>query len=196
LIRVLASRYGDERPPSLEAADFTLQWFQEDAVFRLIQMIEQPAHGALLADAVGLGKTYMAFGVIHHYLYNTVRSVGSGPPVLIIVPASLQWVWEGLLRRYGLLWACRIISLQSLDRDADTKAYVGAGLVVIDEAHRLRGRSVWFRSVLDILTNGAVDKRVLLLTATPINTSSVPARGPFRGYRCDRRPGYGGSHSG
>jgi superfamily II DNA or RNA helicase len=170
LIRVLASRYGDERPPSLEAADFKLQWFQEDAVFRLIQMIDQPAHGALLADAVGLGKTYMAFGVIHHYLYNNVRSAGSGPPVLVIVPASLQGIWERLLRKYGLLWACRIITVQSLDRDMDTRPYTGAGLVVIDEAHRLRGRNVWFRSVLDILTRGAPDKRVLLLTATPINT--------------------------
>lgn len=171
LIRTLASRYGTERPPSLEAATFTLHWFQEEAVFRLVQMLEQPAHGALLADAVGLGKTYMALGVIHHVLYNLTRATGSGPPVLVLVPASLIPDWDRVLRKHGLRWACEIRSLQSLDREEDVSDLLGAQLVVIDEAHRLRGKGVWYRQVMEILAGGAPDKRVLLLTATPINTS-------------------------
>jgi superfamily II DNA or RNA helicase len=170
LIRVLASRYGVERPPSLEAATFHLKWFQEDAVFRLIQMIDHGAHGALLADAVGLGKTYMALGVIHHFLYQSTRGVGSGPPVLVLVPASMAPIWNEVLEQYGLAWACRVVNLQRLSSDADVRAYQGASLVVIDEAHRLRSGGVWFHRVLEILTQGTPDKRVLLLTATPINT--------------------------
>ncbi|HZU16319.1 MAG TPA: helicase-related protein [Candidatus Dormibacteraeota bacterium] len=173
LIRALASRYGVERPPSLEAATFQLRWFQEDAVFRLIRMIDHGAHGALLADAVGLGKTYMALGVIHHFLYRSTRGVGSGPPVLILVPASMAPIWNEVLEQYGLAWACRVVNLQRLSSDADVRGYQGASLVVIDEAHRLRGGGVWFRRVLEILTQGTPDKRVLLLTATPINTGIV-----------------------
>ncbi|GIU98078.1 MAG: hypothetical protein KatS3mg013_1881 [Actinomycetota bacterium] len=42
---------------------------------------------------------------------------------------------------------------------------------MIDEAHRLRSGGVWFEQVMRILTEGAADKRVLLLTATPVHTS-------------------------
>jgi superfamily II DNA or RNA helicase len=170
LIRTLASRYGEDRPPSLESATFNLKWFQEDAVFRLIQMTEHGARGALLADAVGLGKTYMALGVIHHFLYKSTRGPGSGPPVLVLVPASMKPVWEGILRDFGMLWACRVETLQSLGTDVDVTPYQGAGLVIVDEAHRLRSRGVWYRKALEILTGGTPDKRVLLLTATPVNT--------------------------
>ncbi|MDE3111511.1 MAG: hypothetical protein KGK34_01055 [Chloroflexota bacterium] len=170
LIRVLAERYGVERPPSLEAATFDLKWFQEDAVYQLIRMISGQARGALLADAVGLGKTYMALGVIHHFLYSTTRGAGSGEPVLVIVPASVLPLWEGLLREHGMLWACRLLTIQSLDHAFDVRSCTGAGLVVIDEAHRLRSGRVWYQKVLEVLTQGAPDKRVLLLTATPVNT--------------------------
>lgn len=170
LIRVLAERYGVEKPPSLEAATFNLKWFQEDAVFQLIRMTGGQAKGALLADAVGLGKTYMAMGVIHHFLYSTTRGAGSGEPVLLVVPASLVPIWEGLLRRHGVFWACRVITIQSLDREFDVTPFTGAGLVVVDEAHRLRSGRVWYQKVLEILTQGPTDKRVLLLTATPVNT--------------------------
>ncbi|CCF85575.1 SNF2-related protein [Nitrolancea hollandica] len=170
LIRALGSRYGEDRPPSLESATFNLKWFQEDAVFRLIQMTEQGARGALLADAVGLGKTFMALGVIHHFLYSAKRGPGTGPPVLVLVPASMAPIWEEVLRTFGLLWACRIATLQSLNSDADVTPYQGAGLVIVDEAHRLRSRGVWYRKVMEILTGGVADKRCLLLTATPVNT--------------------------
>ncbi|MDA8399005.1 MAG: helicase-related protein, partial [Actinomycetota bacterium] len=170
LIKTLAARYGEERPPSLEAATFDLKWFQEDAVFRLIRMMDTEARGALLADAVGLGKTYMGLGVIHHFLYSSTRGPGSGEPVLVLVPASIVPVWKHLLDRYRLLWACRIVTIQSLVRDQDVRPYQGASLVVVDEAHRLRSGGVWYRKVLEILTGGEKqDKRVLLLTATPLN---------------------------
>src|SRR5665811_219702 len=41
LIKILAERYGVERPASLEQATFTLKWFQEDAAFRVIQLLNR-----------------------------------------------------------------------------------------------------------------------------------------------------------
>jgi superfamily II DNA or RNA helicase len=173
LIRVLAERYGIERPRSLEQASFSLRWFQEDAAFRLIRLLNGRARGALLADAVGLGKTYVAMAVIHHYLYAQAEARrGRGRPVLLIVPASLQGMWRRVLDANGLSWACEILTTQSLRRDYSVASHQGADLVVIDEAHRLRRGGVWFRKVMDLISggDGAEDRRVLLLTATPVNT--------------------------
>jgi glycosyltransferase involved in cell wall biosynthesis/superfamily II DNA or RNA helicase len=92
------------------------------------------------------------------------------PPVLIVVPASMVDTWRGLLDLHGLSWACRVVSVHGLPSQDDLSGYFGASLVVIDEAHRLRSRGVWYRKVMEILTHGSADKRVLLLTATPVNT--------------------------
>ncbi len=91
---------------------------------------------------------FLALGVIHHFLYRSTRGAGSGPPVLILVSASMAPVWNEVLEQHGLAWACRVVNLQRLSSDADVRGYQGASLVVIDEAHRLRGGGVWFRRVL------------------------------------------------
>lgn len=172
LIRTLAERYGIERPASLSQATFSLRWFQEEAVYRLIRLLNGPARGALLADAVGLGKTFMALGVIHHYLYQaTEERRGTGRPVLLVVPASLVEMWTDELQRYNLDWACHVLTVQRLREGVDLTKYVGTDLVVIDEAHRLRGGGRWFQETMRIMTEGTADKRVLLLTATPVHTS-------------------------
>lgn len=175
LMRVLAARYGLESPPELDRdASFTLKWFQEDAAFRVIKLLDRQARGALLADAVGLGKTYVALAVIEHYLYRHAgRRRGKGKPVLLIVPASLKGMWSKLIEKAGLDWACRLLTTQKLRAEFDIAPYAGADLIVVDEAHRLRGGSVWFRKVIDLVTAGVdyESKRVLLLTATPVNTS-------------------------
>jgi superfamily II DNA or RNA helicase len=175
LIRTLAARYGTESPASLEQASFTLKWFQEDAVIRLVKLLNGPARGALLADAVGLGKTFCALGVIHHYLYTQAeRRKGSrGRPVLIIAPAALEGMWRTELEKAGLDWACELLTTQRLRSGFDPRPYAGADLVVIDEAHRLRGGRTWFREAIELLTRAerADERRVLLLTATPINTA-------------------------
>lgn len=172
LIRTLAERYGVERPASLQQASFQLRWFQEEAVYRLIKLLNGPARGALLADAVGLGKTFMALGAIHHYLYQSGEERrGTGRPVLLIIPASLRDMWQRELERNNLDWACHILTVQSLREGVDVTKYVGSDLVVIDEAHRLRSGRRWFQETMRVLTEGAANKRVLLLTATPVHTS-------------------------
>lgn len=172
LIRTLAERYGTEPPESLRSARLKLHWFQEDAVQRVTRLLEGPAHGALLADAVGLGKTYMAMGVIHHYLYRRAERRGEGRPVLLIIPAALEDTWRRALDQANLAWACELLTTQRLRGDFNPADHAGADLVVIDEAHRLRGGGTWFRKAVDLVSAGedAIDRRVLLLTATPVNT--------------------------
>jgi len=173
LIKTLAERYGVERPPSLDRASFALKWFQQDAVARVIQLLNRRARGALLADAVGLGKTYVAMAVINHYLYEEAEQRrGRGKPVLLVVPSSLEEMWHRELETHGLLWACELVTMQRLRADFDPARYSGADLVIIDEAHRLRGGGTWFRQAIDLVRSGESpeEKRVLLLTATPVNT--------------------------
>jgi superfamily II DNA or RNA helicase len=169
LVRVLAERYGLDAPPSLQEATFRLKWFQTDAVYRLIKLLSGPARGALLADAVGMGKTFMALGVIHHFLYQQRQTV-QGKPVTLIVPASLRQTWERELDRYNLRWAVEMLHTQNLRAGFDVGPFTGADLVVIDEAHRLRGRGMWFEKVMELLDRSSADPRVLLLTAIPVNT--------------------------
>ena len=173
LIKVLSERYGIERPASLEQATFTLKWFQEDAAFRVIQLLNRRGRGALLADAVGLGKTYVAMAVINHYLYESAEPRrGRGKPVLLVVPRSLEEMWRRELAEKGLDWACELLTLQRLRADFDPRRYGGADLVIVDEAHRLRGGGTWFRQAIELVRAGGRhdEKRVLLLTATPVNT--------------------------
>ena len=173
MIRVLADRYGLDKPPSLEQATFTLKWFQTDAVMRLVRLLSSPARGALLADAVGLGKTFMALGVIHHFLHQRRESV-RGRPVTLIIPASLRPTWETVLYRYNLAWAVNIVHVQALRADFEVADLSGADLVVIDEAQRLRGGGIWFQKAVELLRDSVskgADPRVLLLSATPVNTS-------------------------
>lgn len=173
LIRALADKYGLEQPPSLDQAAFRLKWFQEDAVFRLLRMLSSPSRCALLADAVGLGKTFMALGVMHHLLHLQRESV-RGRPVTLIIPASLRAMWEDVLDTYNLSWAVKIVHTQSLRQDFDATSPAGADLIIIDEAHRLRGDGIWHQKAMEVLRTSVQegrDPRVLLLTATPVNTS-------------------------
>lgn len=174
LIKTLAVRYGVETPPELEGARFTLKWFQQQAVQRLVGLLNGPARGALLADAVGLGKTFMGLGVIFHYVYEArERRRGRGRPVVLVTPASLKDMWTRVLSDHQLDWACEIVTTQSLHENFDPRPFDGAELVVVDEAHRLRGRGQWYQSMMRLLHRGseaAVSRRVLLLTATPVHT--------------------------
>ncbi len=172
LIRVLYERYGLEDREPLGSERLALYWYQEDAIWRLLRLLYGPANAAILADAVGLGKTRMALGIIHHVVYASTRPKRSPRcPVLLIVPASLREMWEDELDRFGLRWACDLITLQSLGEDLDTSDLSKHDLVVIDEAHRLRGGGTWFRKAMEIVTGGIPEKLVLVLTATPVHTS-------------------------
>ena len=155
--------------------DITLLPHQQDAVTRLRETLAR-FRGALLADDVGLGKTFIALAVARGY--DTTH---------IIAPAALLPMWMLALQRTGSRGAC-LHSLQGCSRTPPGIPAPGAamrGLVVIDEAHHLRTPITRrYRAVADALAG----HDVLLLSATPLHNRPADLRaqlGLFMGSRSD-----------
>ena len=105
--------------------------------------------GALLADATGLGKTYVALSVATRYR----------APV-VIAPAALVSQWRRVAARLGI--AIRIATLESASRNP----HIPRGdLVIVDEAHHLRNPGT---RRYDAVARRVCRSHTLLLTATPV----------------------------
>jgi superfamily II DNA or RNA helicase len=122
--------------------------FQVDAMRRVCASIEI-FRGALLADAVGLGKTYVALAVAARFR-NTV----------VAVPAALVSQWKRVGSRLGV--AITTITHEALSRGASLPK---TDLIIIDEAHRFRNPNT---RRYEHLCRGLARSRLLLLTATPV----------------------------
>ncbi len=107
--------------------------------------------GALLADEVGLGKTFVALAVARH----AVRPV-------VVAPAQLRDAWASAATQAEV--PIRFISTESLGRRAVTDAQ--PDLVIVDEAHHFRSRGTRRFTAAAALCESAP---VLLLSATPIH---------------------------
>jgi hypothetical protein len=122
-----------------------------------LQAIVGQFGGGVLADAVGLGKTYVSLAIAR----------ASGGAVLLVVPAVLTRQWTALAARLGI--TASVISHERLSRRS---ASVTMGdcppgvLLIVDEAHRFRHPSARRYRALARL---AIRARVLLVTATPVH---------------------------
>lgn len=132
--------------------DLTLRPHQVDAAARLLEIIGR-FRGALLADAVGLGKTYVALAVARAH---------RAP--LVICPAVLRPMWERARVAAGV--SLPIMSTESLSRGAT--ATVQPDLLIVDEAHHLRTPGTRRYEAAARIARRA---RVLLLSATPLHNS-------------------------
>src|SRR6185295_7365300 len=116
--------------------------------------------GALLADEVGLGKSYVALAV----------ALARGEPFALVVPAVLVAQWRDLLNRFGQ-HDVPILTHESLSKNPYRplpSLTVPYRLFVVDEAHRFRNPETnRYRS----LARMVVGSRVLLVTATPIHNA-------------------------
>jgi superfamily II DNA or RNA helicase len=127
----------------------TLHPHQRAAVSRIRAILG--AHRiALLADDVGLGKTYVAAAIAAQYR-----------TPLIVAPSVLRATWEQSLQRAQV--AARVISMEQLSRDVSPS---DADLLILDEAHHFRTTNTkrWTSAA-----RIAADTDVLLLSATPIH---------------------------
>jgi len=149
---------------------------QRRALARLRRALDRDG-GALLADAVGMGKTYVALALAR-----------AARDPLVVAPAALRATWRDAAARCGV--SIRFVSFETLSRraarDDDGPR---ADLLVVDEAHHARNRGTrrWRR--LAALAAGA---RVLLLSATPVHNASRELRALlalFLGERADRLDG-------
>ena len=153
-----------------ETGRIPITTFQKHGVWRARKILEKYG-GVMIADGVGLGKTYTAGEIIRDYRERRQR-------VLLVCPASLRdTTWERFLNDYQLLVEC--LSFEALANDAQLGGEKGHlrnplddyALVVVDEAHNYRNPDTEKRAA--VLRRLLAGKRrdLLFLTATPVNNS-------------------------
>lgn len=158
--------------------------FQKDAVLAIINKLEK-YNGCILADSVGLGKTFTALAVIKYY-------ENRNKTVLVLCPKKLAENWNtykdnyinnpiasdrlnydvlfhtDLSREYG----------NSNGLDLDRLNWGNYDLVVIDESHNFRNggaisgddsRENRYLKLLNRVIRAGVKTKVLMLSATPVN---------------------------
>ena len=173
-LRMLYERYGREIEEQGRAEDgVRLTTFQRDGVWRAKRVLE--AHnGVVIADGVGLGKTFIAGDLIHEAVRKRRQRV------LLIAPAALRdGPWRVFLKQTALNIDC--VSFEELGEDRqlnpDGKSSALSfpvneyAMVVIDEAHAYRNPDTQRATVLRRLLQGSPPKSLVLLTATPVNNS-------------------------
>ena len=160
--------------------------FQKDAALAIINKLEQYS-GCILADSVGLGKTFTALAVIKYY-------EGRNKNVLVLCPKKLSENWmtyRGNLinnplaedrLRYDILYHT------DLSRDSgntviglpiDRINWGNYDLVVIDESHNFRNgngtdsrggeKENRYMRLMNRIIKPGVKTKVLMLSATPVN---------------------------
>ncbi len=112
--------------------------------------------GIVLADAPGLGKSFVAAAV-------AARMAARGFAIELTPPASLVEQWRVTLARFSVI--ARILTHDSLSGDPFVPEAGQKRLLIVDEAHRFRNRATQRYEALARRTVGA---KCLFLTATPI----------------------------
>lgn len=147
-----------ESPQPQTIGQITLHDHQLTAVARVNDALDR-FNGALLADEVGMGKTYVAIAVARRF---------SKP--LVVAPAALVPMWRVALTRADA--SAEVLTFEALSRqDVDgfrgrSKPHEPRDLVIIDEAHHARNPRTNRYFALEHIVRGA---KVLLLSATPIH---------------------------
>ncbi len=171
-LRALWERYKDELEEETPAGTtIKLTTFQNDGILRA-QRITDKYKGVLIADGVGLGKTFIAGEILRRALHEQRQRA------LLIAPATLRdGTWERFANRYQLFMEC--VSYEELAQDIQLggdrphlrqKANDYA-LIVIDEAQAFRNPDTRRAQALRKLLQGQPPKTVVLLSATPVNNS-------------------------
>lgn len=174
-LRMLYEQYGDEieREAEETGTGIHLTTFQEDGLWRAKRILEKH-NGAIIADGVGLGKTFIAGELIREAVEDRRQRV------LLVAPATLRdGPWSTFLDQRQLYVEC--VSYQELSQSPQLNPEAsGDGLnqnvedyamVVIDEAHAYRNEDTLRHETLQRLLSGTPPKDVVMLTATPVNNS-------------------------
>ena len=168
LYEYFKDRLVTELPEAFIGVD--LAAFQQEGLREAIRLLDR-YRGVIVADAVGLGKTYIGMGLLEHFLLRKRRK-GYIPRGLIICPAQLRdLVWAPKLDEYGIKATIR--SMEEVGRqDFDWKAYNNYDLVLVDELHNFRNPGTTrYQNLNKLICTGHRDKYVVLMTATPINNT-------------------------
>jgi SNF2 family DNA or RNA helicase len=168
-----------------------LYGFQRDAALAIINKLEQ-YNGCILADSVGLGKTFTALAVIKYY-ENRNRGV------LVLCPKKLNDNWRTFREnyknnpiaadrlRYDVLHHTDLSREHGLSGNIDLEKinWANYDLVVIDESHNFRNgglvygadeRDNRYNILMKKVIRAGVKTRVLMLSATPVNNRFTDLR--------------------
>ena len=151
-----------------------LSQYQKDGYNSLVKIADKYS-GAFMCDGVGLGKTFEGMMIIERYVMKERKNV-----VLIVPAAARISVWETTIKQYipeilDGFYPFKIINHTDLlrEKNANLMDQIAsqAEIVVIDEAHHFRNRSSnRYRKLFDMMATGP-QKKMFMLTATPINNS-------------------------
>lgn len=161
--------------------------FQKDAVLAIINKLER-YNGCILADSVGLGKTFTALAVVKYY-------ENRNKTVLVLCPKKLAENWNTYKDNYvnNPIAADRlnydVLFHTDLSRshgfsnglDLDRLSWGNYDLVVIDESHNFRNgagthantQENRYMKLMDKIIRAGVKTKVLMLSATPVNNRFV-----------------------
>ncbi len=155
--------------------------FQHDAVVGAIKKLEL-YNGCIIADSVGLGKTFEALAIIKYYELRNDR-------VLVLAPKKLRGNWTSFKENSttNMLAEDRfnydVLNHTDLSRDRgrsgdinlETINWGNYDLLVIDESHNFRnnnavkGKETRYQKLMNNIIKSGVKTKVLLLSATPVN---------------------------
>lgn len=170
-LRMLFENYGADLEEATAGSRLGLTAFQADGVWRAKRILAR-RKGVLIADEVGLGKTFLAGELIYE------ATVVRRQKVLIICPATLRdSTWSGFLRDTNL--RAEVVSYEELVYNIDSAGKTTSALqdldeyamVIIDEAHAFRNNLTLRAEALHRIVDSTVPKDLVLLTATPVNNS-------------------------
>lgn len=162
--------------------------FQRDAVLAIISKLEK-FNGCILADSVGLGKTFTALAVIKYY-ENRNKSV------LVLCPKKLSENWNTYKGnyinnpiaadrlRYDVLYHTDLSREHGFSNgiELDRLNWGNYDLVVIDESHNFRNGGEFigeeakenrYLKLLNKVIRAGVRTKVLMLSATPVNNRFI-----------------------
>lgn len=157
-----------ENASELGRSAVDLAEFQEDAVKKARRILAR-YDGVLIADSVGLGKTWIGKKLLEDFAYHRRQKA------VVVCPASLRQMWQRELASATI--AAQIVGMEELGRDTfDASPYGDADVLLIDESHNFRNDKANRYLALDTMIqwNGGrgrdgEHKKVVLLSATPIN---------------------------
>ncbi len=161
--------------------------FQQKGAISLIRMLNK-YNGAILADAVGLGKTWTALAVMKFYQLQ-------GREVLLICPKRIEYNWKRYQSRQESRFEKDEFDFQiRFHTDLNERRMNSYGdrrdklfrndkpkLFVIDESHNLRNHKTnRYKFLVQEILSKNEDVKVLLLSATPINNTLTDVGNQFK----------------
>lgn len=170
--------------------------YQNDAVIQGFQMLKE-YNGFFLADVVGTGKTIVAAMIAQRF----VEENGKNTKVLVIYPPAVKENWRDTFKDFNLTRFTQFVTNGSLNKIIEgSDNYDGPeefDLIIVDEAHNFRsdtsGRYDDLQRICKAprINDGLIEgmqKKVILLSATPLNNRPEDFRNLILLFQNARKP--------